>query len=122
MNNKTSLEIECYCSTCGQILQPKGIRCKSKDGKDCFSVTLEPCKHCTRKSRAKIKKIRQRFHRRFSKPLRGVDIGGNFEPSAEVEKFLSDEEKQIEQERIMNEHAKSGKFGDVASGNQPFQD
>lgn len=50
MTNKTSLEIECFCATCSNLLQPKSVRCQFKDGKDCFTITLEPCKTCERKA------------------------------------------------------------------------
>ena len=110
MTNKTSLESECFCATCSNLLQPKAIRCKSDGGKDCFTITLETCKTCERKARLKVKKIRQRFHRRFSKPLRALELS---QPQAQ------------DQEAIMAKHAESGKFGDcgdMTSGNQPFQD
>lgn len=74
MTNQTSLEIECFCATCSDLLQPKAIRCKSNDGKDCFAITLEPCKTCQRNARLKRKATRQRFHRRFSKPLRALGL------------------------------------------------
>ena len=122
MTQKTSFDIECFCSACFNALQPKAIRCKNIDGTHSFTISLEPCKRCAQKARIKMKKVRERFHRRHPRPIRGLNVGGNFEPNAEVEKFLSDEEKQIEQEKVMNQHAASGKFGDIASGDQPFQD
>lgn len=122
MTQKTSFDIECFCATCSNALQPKAIRCKNIDGTHSFTISLESCKRCAQRARLKVKKVLARFHRRYSKPIRGLNVGGNFEPNAEVEKFLSEEEMQIEQEKIMNQHAASGKFGDIASGDQPFQD
>lgn len=111
MTSKTSLEIECFCATCSNLLQPKAIRCKSNGGKDCFTIALETCKTCERKARLKVKKIRQRFHRRFSKPLRALELS---QPQTQAQ--------AQDQEAIMAKHAESGKFGDMTSGNQPFQD
>ncbi len=105
MTNKTSLEIECFCSVCSNLLQPKAIRCKSQDGRDCFNISLEPCRHCALKARKKMKKVRERFHRRHSKPIK-----------------IAPQPQPQDQEAIMVKHAESGKFGDVASGDQPFQD
>lgn len=101
MTQKTSLEIECFCSVCSNLLQPKAIRCKSQDGRDCFNISLEPCKHCALKARRKIKKVVARLQRRHSKRIK-----------------ITPQPQPQDQEAIMADHAESGKFGDVASGDQ----
>lgn len=95
MTQKTSFDIECFCSVCSNALQPKAIRCKNIDGTHSFTISLEPCKRCVLSARIKMKKVRERFHRRHSRPIK-----------------ITPQPQPQDQEAIMAEHAASGKFGD----------
>lgn len=96
MTQKTFLEIRCKCAKCGNQLVQKSsgfglIHETNKPRQDFFGVVLEPCKICAQKARLKMKKVRERFHRRHSKPFK-----------------IEAQPQPQDQEAIMAKHAASG--------------